>query len=60
MNLVLFYAWEMQESGLTEIIPLIYNLTILCQYPVLLHPEFPQGEQSGAGQGMMARISFVY
>ena len=33
----------MQESGLTEIIPLICASAIWGQYPVFSHPEFPQG-----------------
>ena len=32
----------MQESGLTETIPLIRTSAIWGQYPVFSHPEFPQ------------------
>ena len=39
---------RMQETGLTEIIPLICTLTIWSQYPVFLPPESPQGAQSEA------------
>ena len=38
MILVFMYG-KKQESGLTEITPLIYILTISGQYPVFLHPE---------------------
>ena len=34
---------KMQESGLTEIIPLICTSAIWGQYPVLSLPESPQG-----------------
>ena len=34
---------KMQESGLTEIIPLIYTSPLWGQYPVFSHPDFPQG-----------------
>ena len=34
---------KMQESGLTEIISLIYLSAIWGQYPVCSHPEFAQG-----------------
>ena len=34
---------KMQESGLTEIIPLICTSAIWGQCPVFPHPEFPQG-----------------
>ena len=37
----------MQESGLTEIIPLICTSAIWGQYPAFLHPESPQGSQVG-------------
>ena len=33
---------KMQESGLTEIIPLICTSAIWGLYPVFSHPEFPQ------------------
>ena len=32
---------KIQESGLTEIIPLICTSAIWGQYPVFSHPEFP-------------------
>ena len=38
---------KMQESGLTEIIPLICTSAIWGQYPVFSHPESPQGALSG-------------
>ena len=38
---------KMQESGLTEIIPLTGTLAIWGQYPVFSHPEFPQGSPEG-------------
>ena len=34
---------RMQESGLTEIIPLICVSALWGQDPVFSHPEFPQG-----------------
>lgn len=34
---------KMQESGLTEIIPLICTSALWGQYPVLSHPDSPQG-----------------
>ena len=36
----------MQESGLIEIIPLIWTSHIWGTYPVFLHPVFPQGSPS--------------
>ena len=45
-NSVLFYG-EVQESGLTEIIPLIYISALWGQYPVFPHPEFPGGSPWG-------------
>ena len=38
---------KMQEFGLTEIIPLIFTSAIRGQYPVLSHPESPQGAPLG-------------
>ena len=38
---------KLQESGFTEIIPLICTSAICSQYPVFLHPEFPQGSPEG-------------
>ena len=37
----------MQKSGLTEIIPLMRTSAIWGQYPVLSHPESPQGALRG-------------
>ena len=39
----------MQESGLTEIIPLTCSSAIWGQYPVRSHPESPQGTALGGG-----------
>ena len=47
-----------QESGLTEIIPLICNLTIQGQYPVFIHPESCQGPQSGVAAKLQRRVAF--
>ena len=48
----------MQESGLTEIIPLICTSTIWGQHPVLSHPESPQGAPSGvAAAGVAAAVN---
>lgn len=45
---MLIYAWEDgQEFGLTKIIPWIFTSVIWGQYPVFLHPEFPQGSPLG-------------
>ena len=41
-NLMLFYEWKIQESGFTEIVPLIYALAIWGQCPVVSHPESPK------------------
>ena len=38
---------KMQEFGLTEIIPLMCTLAMCSQYPVLSHPESPQGASWG-------------
>ena len=38
---------KMQESGLTEIIPLICTSAIWGQHPMLSQPESPQGASSG-------------
>ena len=38
---------KLQESGFTEIISLICTSAICSQYPVFLHPEFPQGSPEG-------------
>ena len=45
---------KMQESGLTEIIPLICTFTIQGQYPVFLHPEIPSGCTGWGLQQLMA------
>ena len=34
---------KLQEAALTEIIPLICTLTLQRDYPLLSHPESPQG-----------------
>ena len=47
-----------QESGLTEILPLICTSAIWGQDPVLSPPEFPQGAPSGVGgMGGVATLS---
>ena len=38
---------KLQKSGLIVIVPLICTLTIQGQYPVLSHPESPQGAPFG-------------
>ena len=48
----------MQESGLTEIIPLIRTSALWGQYPVLSHPESPQGASLGVADGLMSGILF--
>ena len=52
----------MQESGLTEIIPLICTSAIWGQYPVFSHPGFPQGSLAPLGvlQSLMTVTSFDY
>ena len=53
----------MQESGLTELIPLICTLNIQGQHPVFLHLESPWGAQVRAdavADGLMATTAFVY
>ena len=52
---------KMQEFGLTEIIPLICTSAIWGQYPVLSHPESPQGASLGVAavaDCLMAGILF--
>ena len=47
-----------QESGLTDIIPLMCILTLWGQYPAFSHPESPQGAPLGAtavGEGLMVQ-----
>ena len=54
---------KIQESGLTEIIPLICILTIQGQYPTFLHPESPRGAQLGMAEvnaGLVVATLFVY
>ena len=52
---------KMQQSRLTEIIPLMCASAIRGQYPVFSHPEFPQGAPSrGWLQCLMATTSLVY
>ena len=53
---------KMQESGLTEIIPLICTSAIWSQYPAFLHPESPQGAQLGViavAEGLAVGSPFV-
>ena len=38
---------KMQESGLSEIIPLLCNIVICGRYPVFSHPESSQGAELG-------------
>ena len=52
---------ELQESGLTEIIPLIKTSALWGQHPALSHPESPQDALLGvaaASGGLMAGILF--
>ena len=53
---------KIEESGLTEIIPLISILPVWGQHPISLYPESPQGAQSAAAvaAGPLATPSFVY
>ena len=54
---------KMEESGLTEIIPLICTLAIWGQHPVLSYPESSQGALLGSAvvaDGLMAATFFVY
>ena len=44
---------KMQESGFTEIIPLICTSAICDQYPMFLYPEVPQGSAVGSGCSLM-------
>ena len=43
---------KMQESGLTEIIPLTCTSATWGQHPVLSHPESPQGALSGLAEAI--------
>ena len=47
MILALCMYGKMEESGLIEIIPLMCILATLGQNALFLHPESPQGAQSG-------------
>ena len=52
---------KMQESGLTEIISLICTSALWGQYPVLSHPQSPQGAPLGVAavtDGLMVGILF--
>ena len=51
---------KMQDSGITEIIPLIFTSVIWGRYPVFPHPEFPQGSPAHLGglQSPMTVTSF--
>ena len=54
---------KMQESGLTEIIPLMCTSAVWGQCPAFLHPETPQGAQLGAAALaalLRAATSLVY
>ena len=52
---------KMQESELTEIIPLICSSAIWGQYPVFSYPEFPQGSLAHVGHlhSLEAVIAFI-
>ena len=53
---------KMQASRLTEIIPLICTSATWGQYPVLSHPESPQGAPSGmatAAEGLAVGSPFA-
>ena len=52
---------KMQESGLTEIIPLMCTSALWGQHPVLSHPESSQGaglEEAAAAEGLVVGILF--
>ena len=51
---------EMQESRLTEVIPLTYTLAIQGQDPIFSHPEFPQGSPLGVSASPMAARWHVF
>lgn len=51
---------EMQESRLTEVIPLIYTLAIQGQDPIFSYPEFPQGSPLGVSASLMAARWHVF
>ena len=44
-NLALLLYGQMQESGRTDINPLMCTTAIWDQFPVFSHPECPQGSQ---------------
>ena len=46
---------KIQETGLTEIIPLISTSVIWGQYPMFSHPKFPQGSLGSGCSLMVAR-----
>ena len=46
--------WKMQESGLTEIMRLIYTLAICGQYSIFLHLEPTQDACSGVDAVLVA------
>ena len=48
-----------QESGLTEIIPLICASAFWGQSPVFSHPEFPQAPLSDGGGGASSSLMAV-
>ena len=43
----------MQESGLTEIIPLISTSAVRSQYAIVSHPAFGQHSPVGSGYSLM-------
>ena len=51
---MLFYVWVMQESGFTDLIPLMCTSAVWGQHPMFSHPEFPQGSPWGHGYSLMA------
>ena len=60
-----FLVGKIQESRLTDSIPLICTSVVLVQSPVLFHPEFPQGVPwlgvwLTVAYDLMAVTSFVY
>ena len=59
MILALCMYGKMQESGLTEIIPLMCILAILGQNAPFLHPESPQGMQSGGFSGWWLAVHSI-
>lgn len=53
---------KMQESGLTEIIPLVCTLSIRGQCPVLFHPESTLGARmwvAAVAKGLASSSPFV-